>query len=144
METTGDRVVMITEEDEKQLREKIRRSLEQIKESEPSTLKGKVVQEEKESAENSKLKEQIISEETDKYFQEKGLIKHISSSGRIYWLTPEEEERWKHRRSRKKKKKRNNQAKPKITKKEVLFYIFFFLCALIIIIVLFHTAVFNL
>jgi hypothetical protein len=135
---------MITEDDEKQLREKIRRSLEQFKESEPSALKGDAVPEVKEPPENSQRKEQIITEETERYFQEKGLVKHISSTGRVYWLTPEEKERRISLRSRKKRTKRTKQPKRKITRKEVLFYIFFFLGALIIILVLFHTAVFNL
>ena len=84
--------------------------------------------------------EQIVADETDKFFERKGLIKHISSSGRVYWLTPEEEEGWKRRHNRKKRRKKKK-TKPKITKKEIVFYVFFFLSALIIIIVLFRTAV---
>jgi hypothetical protein len=135
----GASAIMITEEDEKQLREKIRKSLEHFEENEPSNFEDGL-KPEKKDPDRAKEIETIVSDETDRYFQQKGLIKHISSSGRVYWLTPEEEEGWERRHNRRKKK--TKKVKRKMTKKEVLFYIFFLLAALIIIIVLFRTAVF--
>ena len=81
--------IMITEEDEKQLREKIRKSLEQFDEREPSILEDGL-KPDKKDPDRAKEIETIVSDETDKYYQQKGLIKHVSSTGRVYWLTPEE------------------------------------------------------
>jgi hypothetical protein len=131
--------IMITEEDEKELREKIRKSLEQFEENEPSAFEDGL-KPDKKDPDRAREIETIVSDETDKYFQQKGLVKHISSSGRVYWLTPEEEAGWERRHTRRRKKKKT--AKRKMTKKEILFYVFFLLAALVTIIVLFRTAVF--
>jgi hypothetical protein len=128
---------MITEDDEKKLRDKIRKSLDQLEDKDPSLLgTGERPAEDPERASHL---EKIVADETDKYFEEKGLKKHISSSGRVYWLTPEEEQGWeRHHVHRRKKKKKTRHS---LTRKEILFYVFFFLSALIIIIVLFRTTV---
>lgn len=91
----------LTPDEEKQLREQIRRDLQ---ERERRMLESK----EKEQGDRqknleSRIRQQIVDEEEEKYFSEKGYVKYINRHGSVEWLTPQEaEERQNRRRSQKK------------------------------------------
>ena len=91
----------LTPDEEKQLREQIRQDL---RERERRMLENKEkTQGDRQKTLESRIRQQIIDEEEELYFSEKGYVKYINRYGGVEWLLPEEaEERQSRRRSKKK------------------------------------------
>ena len=89
---------MLTSQEEAALREKVRQSLNLIL-KEPREEVARDVADG--GAERGRLSEaeKIIAEETERYYQGMGLVKHISRSGQVFWITPAEERRLRKRRA---------------------------------------------
>ncbi len=90
----------LTPEEERRLREKIRKELEErerrIRESKEAEEK------ERQRRFEERLRMQIREEEEERFYTERGYVKYINHRGGVEWLTPEEaEQRKKRRRSRK-------------------------------------------
>ena len=88
---------MASTEDDKEVRDRVRKSLESI-------LGDEDDDDAKAPAELGRL-QAILTEETEKYYEKKGLVKHLSRSGRTYWVTPEEKERLGASRRRRRKRR---------------------------------------
>lgn len=91
----------LTPEEEQNLREEIRRDLEE-REHRMSESKEKEQVKRQQSLE-SRIRQQIFEEEEERYFTERGYIKYVNRYGGVEWLTPEEAEQRQERRRSKKK-----------------------------------------
>jgi len=90
----------LTPEEEKRLREEIRKKLEERLRKEKNLKKQE--QESKQKQLEARLRKKIEEEEEERYYTEQGLIKYINRHGEVEWITPEEAEKRKNsRRSRK-------------------------------------------
>ena len=79
---------MLSPEEELELREKVRRELE---EAEAERIRQKRLLEEQEKKKRlEQERERIILEEKEKFYKEWGLHKYVNHFGRVEWLTPEE------------------------------------------------------
>jgi len=89
---------MLPPEEEQALRDRLRQSLEKIVSDgggSPTTPSP--------TTDAARLQE-ILTEETERFYEQKGLVKHLSRSGRMYWVTPEELVKISSRRSRRRKR----------------------------------------
>ncbi len=79
---------MLSPEQERQLREKVRRELE---ETEAERIRQRQLQEEEERKRLlEEERQRIILEEREKFYRERGLQKYVNHFGRVEWLTPEQ------------------------------------------------------
>ncbi|RMF60111.1 MAG: PEGA domain-containing protein [Calditrichaeota bacterium] len=90
----------LTPEEEKRLREKIRKELEERE----SRIRESKEQEEKirQQQLEERIRQKIKEEEEERFYQERGYVKYINHRGEVEWITPEEaKKRSGRRRSRK-------------------------------------------
>ena len=90
----------LTPEEEQQLREQIRASLE-AREQQRSTVQHQEDQGRQQQLEE-RLRQQIAEEEEERFYRERGYVQHKNRQGIIEWVTPEEAERRAGRRSKRK------------------------------------------
>ena len=128
--------------DEEAIREKVRKSIEEL----DTSLSDSRVPENGVPHEDLRIREiteRIVAEETERHFTAKGLVKYVSSTGRVYWLTPEERDHRlasrQHRRSKRKRKKLPRA----IDRKKALALFFFLVVVVLVVWLLFATGVFN-
>ncbi len=96
----------LTPEEEKKLREEIRKKLE---EKEKKLREAKTREEfERQKKLEERIRARIREEEEEKFYTEKGYVKYINRHGEVEWITPEEAE---HRKSRKRTKKASSRKK---------------------------------
>ena len=95
---------MLTKDEEQRIRDTVRRSLDNILGSKADEDGGGVDA----PSELDKLTEaeRIIAEETERYYQARGLVRHQSRSGRVHWVTPDEEEKLRERDGRRRHRTR--------------------------------------
>ncbi len=103
----------LTPEEEKRLREKIRKELE---ERERRIRESKEAEErERQRRFEERLRMQIREEEEERFYTERGYVKYINHRGGVEWITPEEaEQRKQRRRSRKPMSRRAARKKRKM------------------------------
>ena len=90
----------LTPEEERRLREKIRKELE---ERERRIRQSKEAEEkERQRRFEERLRMQIREEEEERFYTERGYVKYINHRGGVEWLTPEEAEQRKQRRKSRK------------------------------------------
>jgi hypothetical protein len=89
---------MLSQQEEQQIRDTVRRSLGNILRENPGAVGGTPTL----PAELERLSDakRIIAEETERYYQALGLVKHVSREGQVYWVTPAEHDRLMVRRRR--------------------------------------------
>ncbi|RMG67712.1 MAG: PEGA domain-containing protein [Calditrichaeota bacterium] len=96
----------LTPEEEKRLREEIRRKLEErerrMKQSQEKA------EEERQRHLEERLRARIREEEEERFFTERGYVKYINRYGEVEWLTPEEAEK---RRGRKRTRRTSSRRK---------------------------------
>ncbi len=96
----------LTPEEEKKLREEIRRKLEErerrMKQSQEKA------EEERQKHLEERLRARIREEEEERFFTERGYVKYINRHGEVEWLTPEEAEK---RRGRKRTRRTSSRRK---------------------------------
>ncbi len=90
----------LTPEEEKKLREEVRRKLEE-REKKYRTLKEQEEAQRRRQLEE-RLRLKIKEEEEEKFYTERGYVKYINRHGETEWITPEEAEKRKARRRMKK------------------------------------------
>ena len=103
----------LTPEEEKRLREKIRKELEERE----RRIRQSQEEEEKERQRRmeERLRIQIREEEEERFYTERGYVKYINHRGGVEWLTPEEvEQRKQRRKSRKPSSRRAARKKRKV------------------------------
>ncbi len=95
----------LTPEEEKRLREKIRKDLEErerrLRESKQREEEARQMQIEE------RIRQKIKEEEEEQFFKEKGYVKYINHRGEVEWLTPEEAKKRQGRRRTKKTSSRH-------------------------------------
>lgn len=101
----------LTPDEEKKLREQIRKELEE-RERRLQESREKEEGRRHETLEN-RFRQQIIEEEEERFFGERGYVKYVNRYGGTEWVTPEEAERRQNRRrsqksSRRRSKKRRS------------------------------------
>ncbi len=107
---------MLKPEEEKELREKVKKELED-QNKKNKVIQIKRIQEYKNILEREKHIQIIIQEEEEAFYSKKGFIKYTSRTGNIYWLSPEEyEQRMKKRKSHRRKSESKNNSKEKSSK----------------------------
>lgn len=107
---------MLKPEEERELREKVKKELEE-QNKKKKVIQKKRIQEYKNILEREKHIQEIIQEEEETFYSEKGFKKYISRTGNIYWLSPEEyEQRMKKRKSHRRKSKSKNNSNDKSSK----------------------------
>lgn len=90
----------LTPDEEKKLRDEIRKELSERE----TRMKDSSKKEESKRLEllESRIRQQIVEEEEEKYFKERGYVKYINRHGSVEWLMPEEaRQRAQRRRSKK-------------------------------------------
>jgi hypothetical protein len=92
---------MLTQDEEQRIRETVRKSLENIL-GEGHRVPGATPA--PQAAAGLTDAERILAEETEAYYARMGLIKHVSRSGQVFWVTPHEESRLRERRARRKRR----------------------------------------
>ncbi|HDS09527.1 MAG TPA: hypothetical protein ENN73_04800 [Firmicutes bacterium] len=98
---------MLNPEEEKELRTKIQKELEE--KNFKSVKEQKKRKEQYDTMlEREKMIQKIIIEEEEKFYQSRGYVKYTSHTGNIYWLTPEEYETKMSRRKTRRKKKHDS------------------------------------
>ncbi len=105
---------MLSPDERRQLREKVRKELEQA-EVEKSRQEQLKEQEEKEKQLEAD-RQQIVLEEQEKFYKERGLQKYLNHYGKVEWLTPEqiearEKQTVRRKKSRSKHSKRHSSRK---------------------------------
>jgi hypothetical protein len=89
----------LTPEEEKQLREQVRQRLEKRLEKMSAT---KAEDAARQAKMEERLRKQIMEEEEERFYTERGYVKYVNHRGGVEWLTPEEaEERKNNRRTTK-------------------------------------------
>ena len=87
---------MIEPEQEDELRQRVRRSLESILSDGGERPDAATVLPGQEPA----RVQAIVDEETERFYTRMGLVKHVSRSGRVFWVTEAEKEKLGSRRRR--------------------------------------------
>lgn len=101
----------LTPEEEKKIREEIRKQLE---EQEKRLRAGKEQEDlQRRTRLEQQIREKIKQEEEERFFTEKGYVKYINRYGETEWLTPEEAERRQNRIRSRKTSSRHKQHKRK-------------------------------
>jgi hypothetical protein len=91
----------LTPDEEKRLREQIR---SELRERERRMTESKQKEETgRQKNLESRIRQQIVEEEEERYFTERGYVKYVNRYGGAEWLTPEEAEKRQSRRRNKKK-----------------------------------------
>ncbi|MCK4668013.1 hypothetical protein KAU33_14760 [Candidatus Dependentiae bacterium] len=107
---------MLKPEEEIALREKVKKELEE-QNKKKKVIQKKRIQEYKNILEREKQVQEIIWEEEETFYSEKGFKKYISRTGNIYWLSPEEyEQKMKKRKSHRRKSRSKNNPNGKSSK----------------------------
>ncbi len=105
----------LTPEEEKRIREEIRKELE-TREARLRERQKKDQEKRRESLE-SRIRQQIKEEEEERYFTERGYVKYVNHRGEVEWLSPEEaDHRYSRRRTKKKSSHRGKQRRRKMIK----------------------------
>ena len=85
----------LTPEEEKQLREQVRQRLEKRLEKMSAT---KAEDAARQAKMEERLRKQIMEEEEERFYTERGYVKYVNHRGGVEWLTPEEAEERKSKR----------------------------------------------
>ena len=93
---------MLTTDEEQKIRDSVRRSLMSLRQEKSADAEA----DDPEELEKLGEAERIIAEETERYYTERGLVRHVTRSGRVTWLPPAEAARAAERRTRPKRKHR--------------------------------------
>lgn len=97
----------LTPDEEKKLREQIRKELE---ERERRIIENRKKEEStRHEILEKRFRQQIIEEEEERFFSERGYVKYVNRYGGTEWLTPEEVEQRQNRRRSKKSSHRRSQ-----------------------------------
>lgn len=83
---------MLSREEEAEIRETVRRSLDSILKS-PGEKSSEPVAGAPPELERIADAKRIIGDETEQYYTKLGLVKHVSRSNQIFWVTPAERDR---------------------------------------------------
>ncbi|MCK4590739.1 MAG: hypothetical protein KAT86_03220, partial [Candidatus Latescibacteria bacterium] len=110
--------MVLSPDEVRQLREKVRRELEQA-ESEESRQKQLQEQEEKQKQLEAD-RQQIVLEEQEKFYKERGLQKYLNHYGKVEWLTPEQIEARRKKTVRRKKSRSKHSRRHSSRKRRVL------------------------
>jgi hypothetical protein len=94
---------MLTQNEENEIRDTVRRSLDSILAKREGQANGNGTPPPPGDAEHVTDAKRIIGEETERYYQKLGLVKHVSRGGQVFWVTPAEAEKLQIRRKRQEK-----------------------------------------
>lgn len=108
----------LTPEEEKQLREEIRQKLQQREQR--MNQSRKVVETSRRERLESTIRNQIKEEEEERFFSERGYVKHKNRYGEVEWLKAEEAEERKNRRRSSKSPSRSRQRQFRLVGKWLL------------------------
>lgn len=101
----------LTPDEEKKLREEIRRKLEQREQREHEFKQR--AESEKSRLLEERMRAKIQEEETERYYKERGYVKYKNRHGEIEWLLPEDAEKRKSRRRSTGRSKQSRKAQAK-------------------------------
>lgn len=105
-------------EEEREVREKVRRELEQ---AETERLRQSQLQEQEEREKQlEEDRQRIILEEQEKFYKERGLQKYVNHFGKVEWLTPEQIEAREKKTVRRKKSRSKHSRRHSSLKRRVL------------------------
>ena len=107
---------MLTESEERRIRETVRQGLDNILNAtmEPSSDGASSPDDTTRDLERLAEAERIIAEETQRYYDGRGLVKHETSDGRLLWVTPTEAARFRGHNSRRRRRRGRTRINPKI------------------------------
>lgn len=126
----------LTPEEEKRLREQIRKDL---RERERRMLESNQKEEtSRQKNLESRIRQQIVEEEEERYFTEQGYVKYVNRYGGVEWLMPEEAEKRQGRRRSKKKSSGRRTQRRKRTLLKWAINLSIILVALVVFIYLFR------
>ena len=103
MVTESDQKILTPEEEEEYRRKARDRIITRESEKE---RQREVIRDERQKKTDLELQRwKIIQEETERFYSERGLVRYVSSTGKVLWITKEEAENRRGRRIKKRKKK---------------------------------------
>lgn len=104
---------ILTPEEEAEFRRRARERI--IAREREKQQKEETIREERQRKADLELQRwKIIQEETEQFYNERGLVRYVSSSGKVLWIPKKEAERRRGRRVKKRRKKSSHSRRPNL------------------------------
>ena len=104
---------ILTPEEEEEYRRRARERI--IAREREKRQKEEEIREEKQRKTDIELQRwKIIQEETERFYNERGLVRYVSSTGKVVWIPKNEAERRRGRRVKKRRKKSSHSRRPNV------------------------------